>query len=169
MSLNGSTWNDNGYSVVFTETTLTYPDMPSQYHNMHYDCSNNTLTYNNAGTHISTATIADDGMVAVFSAPEVSAVWTVVAWPQTTPCILRDGRIVNDGNSIILYKNRVVSPGNNCLSESRTCANGSLSGSYRIRTCEVAPPGTRPVIVVMLVAFVLLIGWWGRRHYEEVE
>jgi hypothetical protein len=44
------------------------------------------------------------------------------------------------GASVTAYQNSVVPFGSSCISQSRSCWNGSLSGSYTITSCSVTPP-----------------------------
>lgn len=45
---------------------------------------------------------------------------------------------VTHGNSVTAYQKQNVGYGKSCTSETRTCSNGSLSGSYAYASCTVA-------------------------------
>ena len=47
---------------------------------------------------------------------------------------------VNHGNSATAYQSQVVPYGESCVSEQRTCTDGTLSGSYQYATCSPASP-----------------------------
>ncbi len=53
-----------------------------------------------------------------------------------------NGSTVNDGQSVTAYQAASVVYGNSCTSESRSCSNGSLSGSYSFGSCSVQSPAT---------------------------
>ena len=48
-----------------------------------------------------------------------------------------NGSAVIDGNSVTAFQNSTVGFGNSCLSETRLCTNGALSGSYTYASCSV--------------------------------
>ena len=49
-----------------------------------------------------------------------------------------DGQAVKHGASVTAYTSDSVAFGESCKSQTRTCNNGVLSGSYSARTCQVA-------------------------------
>ncbi|HBM52786.1 MAG TPA: hypothetical protein DDZ97_06800, partial [Deltaproteobacteria bacterium] len=49
-----------------------------------------------------------------------------------------DGQAVEHGASVTAYVSDSVAFGGSCTSQTRTCNNGVLSGSYSARTCQVA-------------------------------
>ena len=53
-----------------------------------------------------------------------------------------NGATVNDGQSVTTYQAASVAYGGSCTSESRSCSNGSLSGSYSFGSCAVLSPVT---------------------------
>lgn len=55
---------------------------------------------------------------------------------QPASCLI-NGLTIAHGQSTILFKESNVAIGQTCESESRTCANGTLSGSYTSGSCEV--------------------------------
>ncbi len=55
---------------------------------------------------------------------------------QPASCLI-NGLTIAHGQSTILFKESNVGIGQTCESESRTCANGTLSGSYTNGSCEV--------------------------------
>lgn len=57
---------------------------------------------------------------------------------QTASCSF-SGTPVASGASVIAYESSSVPYGQTCVSQQRTCANGSLSGSYANATCLIAP------------------------------
>lgn len=52
-------------------------------------------------------------------------------------CILPWGTTLTDGSSATAYQASSVPYGQTCASESRTCSNGSLSGSYTYQSCSI--------------------------------
>ncbi|MEK7480135.1 MAG: DUF5722 domain-containing protein [Patescibacteria group bacterium] len=57
----------------------------------------------------------------------------------TQSCIF-NGQTVAHGASVTAYQTSSVPYGSQCMSESRTCNNGTLSGQYANPSCSVAPP-----------------------------
>lgn len=51
---------------------------------------------------------------------------------------------VNHGSSVTAYSASSVACGSTCTSQSRTCTDGTLSGSYAYTSCSVASCDTRP-------------------------
>lgn len=51
-----------------------------------------------------------------------------------------NGQTVNHGATVTAYAASSVAFGSTCQSESRTCTNGSLSGTYTVGSCSVQPP-----------------------------
>lgn len=48
-----------------------------------------------------------------------------------------NGQNIADGQNVIAYQNSSVAFGSTCQAESRSCSNGSLSGSYSYNSCSV--------------------------------
>ena len=72
-----------------------------------------------------------------------SAGWTWAEKPNWgtcpvagSPCSLPWGGSISDGSSVTAYLHSSVSCGSSCPSETRTCAGGSLSGSYINPSCS---------------------------------
>lgn len=61
--------------------------------------------------------------------------------PDATSCVV-DGVAIPTGGSQTFYQTQSVPFGNTCVSETRSCTNGSLSGSYGYRLCVVGSPVT---------------------------
>lgn len=57
-----------------------------------------------------------------------------------TNCTAPWGGSVSSGTSITAFQAASVAYGNTCVSENRTCTNGTLSGSYTNQTCTVGSP-----------------------------
>jgi len=57
-----------------------------------------------------------------------------------TRCTLPWGGTISNGQSVTAYQNSSVPFGSSCVSQVRTCNNGSLSGSYQYSSCAVQPP-----------------------------
>ncbi|KKW08636.1 MAG: pectin methylesterase ce8, nonfunctional [Candidatus Kaiserbacteria bacterium GW2011_GWA2_49_19] len=53
-------------------------------------------------------------------------------------CNLPWGGSIPSGSSVTAYQNSSVACGGSCVSETRTCNNGTLSGSYQNASCAVA-------------------------------
>ncbi len=54
-------------------------------------------------------------------------------------CVV-NGVTVNHGDDAIFYENSIVAYGETCQSETRSCSNGTMSGSFDAVSCSVAPP-----------------------------
>lgn len=54
-------------------------------------------------------------------------------------CALPWGGTINHGASVTAHQASGVAAGQSCVSESRSCSNGTLSGSYVYENCTVAP------------------------------
>jgi hypothetical protein len=59
-------------------------------------------------------------------------------------CTLPWGGTINNGQSVTAYASSSVPYGSSCQSQTRTCSNGSLSGSYQYQSCSVQPPANCP-------------------------
>jgi hypothetical protein len=53
-----------------------------------------------------------------------------------------NGSSVIENTAITAYQNSNVAFGENCISESRLCTSGSLSGSYQFASCQVGAPAS---------------------------
>lgn len=53
-----------------------------------------------------------------------------------------NGQSVASGSSITAFQSQSASPGGSCMSESRICENGNLSGTYQYSDCTGAPTPT---------------------------
>ncbi|MDA0288375.1 MAG: SBBP repeat-containing protein, partial [Proteobacteria bacterium] len=53
-----------------------------------------------------------------------------------------NGNTIQSGYSVTAYQSSTVPFGNTCSSQSRTCTNGSLSGTYSFASCSVSPAAT---------------------------
>ena len=62
--------------------------------------------------------------------------------PQAQSCATPWGTTVANGNSVTAHITSSVAYGSACTSETRTCTNGQLSGSYTYSTCNVSPAPT---------------------------
>lgn len=60
-------------------------------------------------------------------------------------CTLPWGGSINHGQSATAYQTSSVACGSTCTSQSRTCNNGSLSGSYTNQSCSVSPCASCPL------------------------
>lgn len=52
-----------------------------------------------------------------------------------------DGQTIVHGEQVTAYQNSSVAYGESCVSESRACDDGSLSGSFGYSSCQVGAPG----------------------------
>lgn len=53
-------------------------------------------------------------------------------------CALPWSGTIQHGQSVTAYRHQNVGSGQTCTSETRTCTNGTLSGTYRYQSCTVA-------------------------------
>ena len=60
-----------------------------------------------------------------------------------------NGQTIADGASITAYAAATASPGAQCVSETRTCVKGVLTGSYGYATCNVGSNFTEPPISLL--------------------
>ena len=69
---------------------------------------------------------------------------TLTVNPTTNPCTGTPWGTIAHGNSVTAYQTPSVPYGNSCVSETRTCNNGTLTGSYTNTSCtpDPAPTGT---------------------------
>jgi hypothetical protein len=74
----------------------------------------------------------DIGITAVFSPTSVPVPRCTTPW----------GTQIDDGTSVVAYREATVSSGNSCDSEERQCSNGQLTGSYLYSGCTVSMPGS---------------------------
>ncbi len=95
--------------------------------------SSYTLPTLAAGYHTVTVQITDSG---AFTATQTSLQFWVGAATQN--CVF-NGASVASGASVTAYLASTVSFGDTCLSQSRTCSNGTLSGTYLAASCLVQP------------------------------
>jgi len=56
---------------------------------------------------------------------------------QPHSCTSPWGTTIQSGTSVTAYQSSTVTTGNSCISQTRTCTNGSLSGSYTHASCSV--------------------------------
>lgn len=76
-------------------------------------------------------------------APTPVPVSTPSPTPVPTPAPLAcsfNGQSVASGSSVMAYQSSSVPFGSSCASQSRTCSNGILGGSYTAASCAVAAP-----------------------------
>lgn len=62
--------------------------------------------------------------------------------PAPADCVHAQLGTIKHGASISAFSAAQVNFGSTCQSETRTCNNGTLSGSFSQKTCTVAPPAT---------------------------
>ncbi|OGG58169.1 hypothetical protein A2853_01480 [Candidatus Kaiserbacteria bacterium RIFCSPHIGHO2_01_FULL_55_17] len=63
-----------------------------------------------------------------------------ITWTNPLASCTFNGSPVAHGASVTAYQASTVPFGSSCVSESRTCNNGTLSGSYQYPSCTVSPP-----------------------------
>jgi hypothetical protein len=61
---------------------------------------------------------------------------------DTPASCLFDGKVILHGESVDAFQNSSVAYGKSCTKESRTCTNGTLSGSYNYALCEEGAPAS---------------------------
>ena len=67
----------------------------------------------------------------------ITGTGTVPGTSSGTASCSFNGQTVAHGTSVTAYQSSSVSAGSTCQSETRTCTNGSLSGTYTASTCSV--------------------------------
>jgi len=55
-------------------------------------------------------------------------------------CLFINGSPIQDGDSVAAFESNSVANGERCVSEVRTCSDGTLSGSFTFNSCSVASP-----------------------------
>ena len=60
-------------------------------------------------------------------------------------CALPWGATIAHGASVTAYQSTTVPLGQTCLSQTRSCSNGALSGSYQYASCYVRPAPVDPI------------------------
>ncbi len=65
--------------------------------------------------------------------------------PSEKTCTF-NGKNVSHGASVTAFAKEKVPSGQNCQSQSRTCTNGTLSGSYVYSSCQVEASDSAPVL-----------------------
>lgn len=92
------------------------------------------------GSHNTTRNVSDSAAPGVGSAAFTCANGT---WAQDSgscggaSCALPWGGTINDGQSTAAYLNASEPCGGSCTSQTRTCSDGTLSGSYTNQSCSV--------------------------------
>jgi hypothetical protein len=61
--------------------------------------------------------------------------------PPAQSCTL-NGKTIASGSVVTVFESTSVAYGKTCASQSRTCTNGILSGSYTSETCIIQPPAS---------------------------
>ncbi len=88
----------------------------------------------------------NQGAISSYTFTNVQAGHTISASFTYTPppasCSLPWGGTLASGSSVTAYLASSVPYGSSCTSETRTCTNGSLSGSYTNQSCTVQPPAS---------------------------
>jgi len=78
--------------------------------------------------------------------PPPPAAVDCIANPTAPDCVPKtcqfDGKTLNPGEAAVAYQNSTVPYGSPCVSESRTCDSGALSGSYAYSACTVSAPAS---------------------------
>lgn len=64
----------------------------------------------------------------------------IVCRPILADCMTPWGQNIQSGRSVTAFQAAGVPSGEKCVSETRTCVNGALSGSFANKACTVAPP-----------------------------
>lgn len=92
-----------------------------------------------------TGVITERRTVNVGNVCGVNGSWSVVSntcTPNNRVCTTPWGQQVNHGQSVTAFRTQTVPNGQVCESETRTCNDGNLSGSFEYRECGVQPPQT---------------------------
>ncbi len=66
-----------------------------------------------------------------------SPLQSVTVGVTAAPCSLPWGGTTNDGSSVTAYQSSSVTSPSTCVSQTRMCTNGTLSGSYAYQSCSV--------------------------------
>lgn len=80
--------------------------------------------------------VADLASVEKFTATSCDDVNSVGCEVKQAVCEF-NGVEVADGSSVLAYLTSAVEEGSSCLSESRFCNNGSLTGSFNFESCQI--------------------------------
>lgn len=69
----------------------------------------------------------------------VNGAWNCIGEDAPQNCLF-NGNTVSNGDQVTAYQSATVSYGQTCASESRSCTNGVLTGSFQESSCAVVPP-----------------------------
>src|SRR5205814_2012805 len=108
-------------------------------------------TYSASRSFSGTGTYSDwpayyDGTNWIELAPHTS--FTVTSGTGGAACNLPWGGTIPDGGSVTAYQSSSVSCGNTCTAQTRTCTNGTLSGSYTNSSCTAPTSCTTTTLTV---------------------
>ena len=73
---------------------------------------------------------------------QCAATLTVTQPTTTNASCTFNNQSIPDGQSVTAYQSSSVPAGLQCISQTRTCSNGTLSGTYQFASCSVLPPAT---------------------------
>lgn len=80
--------------------------------------------------------VKESGAGGITTENQVSMFTRASAQQSPTSCTF-NGQTIQSGGNVTAYKDSSVPYGSQCVSETRTCANGTLSGSYTNASCTV--------------------------------
>lgn len=66
-----------------------------------------------------------------------------VSTPTDASCTTPWGTSLTSGASTLAFKDAAVTPGNSCVSETRVCSNGNLSGTFGNQNCVAESPSAK--------------------------
>src|SRR5262249_30947473 len=66
--------------------------------------------------------------------------------PPAASCTF-DGQTIASGASVTAYQSASVPAGSSCVAQTRTCSDGTLSGSYGFASCSVDASGAIDAII----------------------
>ena len=112
------TFNGQSYNEGETVVGYLYSAVP-----VGQTCVSETRTCTSAGTFTGSYSFASCGV-------------------GTPPSCLFNGVTVEHSQSVTAYQSSSVPFGSSCTSQTRTCTNGSLSGTYNYLSCSPGPPAS---------------------------
>lgn len=151
-ALGGCVWQVCAQSALGTQSCV----------NMTASLTSTTTTTSPTATTLKTVTTLPTATTMVTPTTMKPVTTTMAAPPPTSPpstvpptaqpaaCNF-NGQIIASGGSVTGFQTSSVGYGHTCTSQTRTCTNGTLSGSYGFSSCTVNPtPDCAPATVSLI-------------------
>jgi len=138
---------------VVTPTTPTPPTVTYVWNTSSWNsCLNNTQIRNVTCKGSDNNTYSDAKCTTNKPTTSNTCVSTQVTATTNKSCSL-NGKDITDGTNATAYQTNSVTFGNTCASQTRTCTDGVLSGSYGYGSCSVDDIGIQPFQVLLKTVY----------------